>query len=89
MLPNFFLDSRTGGQKPCGNNNSGFCRIIHGVNNVLQEHQVYIHAALFLLRDLRYTSKEPFFVVLSCQRLPIIAEIHVERRITDDIVEFG
>ena len=56
---------------------------------MLQEHQVYIHAALFLLGDIGYAGEEPLFVFFARQRLPIIAEIHVEWRIADDIVEFS
>ena len=90
MLPHFFLDSGTGSQKACRDNNSRFRLVIHGVNDVLQEHQVYIHAALFLLGDIGYAGEEPLlFVVFARQRLPIIAEIHVEWRIADDIVEFS
>ena len=58
LLPHFFLYSRTGSQEPRRDNNSSFRVIIHGINDVLQEHQVYIHAALFLLRDIGDACKE-------------------------------
>ena len=89
MLPNFFLDSRTSGQKAGGDDDSGFCLVIQGVDDVLQKHQINIHTTLFLLGNVWHTSKETLLVFFSCQRLPVITEIHIEWRITDDIVEFG
>ena len=63
--------------------------LFHRVNNVLQEHQVDIHAALLFRWDAGHTGKEPFLICLPRQGVPVIAEIHIKGRIADDIIKFS
>ena len=54
---------------------------------MLNEQQIDCHTVFILFRDIRHTGKEAFLVFLTCQFGLVIAEIHVEGRIGNDIVK--
>ena len=57
------------------------------IDDVLEEELVDGHLVLGLLGDVRHPGEEAFLMVLGVQLVAEIAEIHLEGRIGDDVVE--
>ena len=63
--------------------------LFHGINNVLNKHQIDSHFVLVFVGNIGYSGKKAFLVLFTCQRIPIVAEIHIKRRIADNIIKLS
>ena len=89
MLPDLLLDTGTSGQEACGNDHCRFAFGAKGIDDMLQEHQINRHLILVLVGNVRDARPKAFLIIIASQCIPAVREVHVKRRIADNIVKRG
>ena len=87
MLADAFVDAGLRGDEAGRHHHGRLAAGIQRINDVLQEQLVDFHLVRGLGFDLRNPGKEAFLVGFGVQLVAVIAEIQLERRIGDDVIE--
>ena len=65
----------------------GLYRGFHGLYDVLEEELINRHAVFFLVGSVRYAREESRPIIITGKSVAGLAEIRIERRIADDVIE--
>lgn len=87
VLADLFVDPALGGDESGRHDDGGFTRRAEGVNDVLDEEQVDRHRVLLLAGHFRHAGEEAALVGLAFEFVAEVAEVELEGRVRDDVVE--
>ena len=87
MLTNFSFDTALCGDEAGGYNHRRFAAGFQRIDDVLEKEQIDGHLIFLFCRNFRHPGEEAYLMFLGVQLIPEIAEIHLERRIGNDVIK--
>ncbi len=77
-FPNLFLNTGTSRQKSGWNDNGCFSVLFHGVDNMLNEQKINVHAIFLFLVGCSVPLQKALFIVLAGKGIPAVGKIYIK-----------